>query len=120
MRTLTPRLLAALLAAAAAAPATTHARPFRAMVTRTAGTTGPANLELGLRYQGFLAGRGLNALPYHQLSLGVRFGLLEGLEINAYGDYMILGLPGSPQFESYLGDVPVGIQWTFLDLKFLA
>jgi hypothetical protein len=117
MRTLTPRLLAALIAAA---PLAAQARPFRAMVTRTAGTTNPANLELGLRYQGFLAGSGLVALPYHQLSLGVRAGLLPGLEINAYGDFMLLGLPGSGVFQGYLGDVPVGLQWTFLDTKTFA
>jgi len=116
MRPLTA-VLAALLAAA---PLASHARPFRAMVTRTAETTNPANLELGLRYQGFLAGQGLQALPYHQLSLGVRFGLLEGLEVNAYGDFMLLGLPGSAQFDTYLGDVPVGLQWTFLDTKVVA
>src|SRR4051812_37710349 len=98
MRIPTPRLLAALLAIASA---TAQARPFRAMVTRTASTTTPANLELGLRYQGFLAGFGLEALPYHQLSLGVRAGLLPGLEVAAYGDFMLIGLPGSAQFESY-------------------
>jgi hypothetical protein len=119
MRTITPHLLLAWVLLAAV-PAASHARPFRAMVTRTAGTTNPANLELGLRYQGFLAGSGLEALPYHQLSLGVRFGLLEGLELNAYGDFMLLGLPGTAQFDAYLGDVPVGLQWTFVDLKFLA
>lgn len=116
MRSLT-LLLAVLIAAV---PVAAGARPFRAMVTRTAGTTNPASIELGLRYQGFLAGSGLEALPYHQLSLGVRAGLLPGLEINAYGDFMLLGWPGSALFEGYLGDVPVGIQWTFLDTKVFA
>ncbi|HVE82837.1 MAG TPA: hypothetical protein VND93_08305 [Myxococcales bacterium] len=113
-----PHLLAALVLACA--PSLSQARPFRAMVTRTAETTSPAAIELGLRYQGFLSGFGLLALPYHQLSLGVRAGLLDGLEINAYGDLMLLGFPGAPGFDAYLGDVPVGLQWTFLDRKVFA
>jgi hypothetical protein len=95
------------------------ARPFRAMVTRTAETTDPGKLELGLRYQGFFAGRDLNALPYHQLSPGVRLGIIDGLELNFYLDLMMLGTPGSSGFTAYLGDVPIGLQFTFIDTRSL-
>ncbi len=91
------------------------ARPFRAMVTRTAVTTGPQNLELGLRYQGFFAGD-LNSVGYSQLSPGVRFGIVDRLELNLYLDLMLIHQP-SPGFNVYVGDVPVGLQFTFVDTR---
>jgi hypothetical protein len=110
--------LAAILALPLAViPLAAEARPFRAMVTRTADTT--ENLELGLRYQGFLAGNSLNALDYHQVSPGVRLGLLEDLELNVYFDLMVVGTGGGT-FEAYLGDIPVGLQLTFLESRLFA
>lgn len=97
-----------------------EARPFRAMVTRTASTTGPQNLELGLRYQGFYVGDDLNALGYTQLSPGVRFGILERLELNLYFDFMVLQARGSPAFNTYIGDVPVGLQFTLVSTPLFA
>lgn len=93
---------------------TAEARPFRAMVTRTAETTDPANLELGLRYQGFYAGQSLGALGYHQLSPGIRVGLLDDVELNLYLDLMLVSSGGS-SLDSYLGDIPLGLQVTFLE-----
>lgn len=116
MRTLATAVAAVLVAASGAA----DARPFRAMVTRTALTTDPLNLELGLRYQIFLAGRGLGALPYQQLSPGVRLGLIDGLELQVYADFMVLGLPGVGPLEAYLGDIPLGLQFTFFESSLLA
>ncbi len=99
------------------APLASQARPFRAMVTRTAETTNPWNFELGLRYQGFYAGRGLGALPYDQLSPGLRFGLLKGVELDVGVDFLLLDLPGSPAFRAFVGDVPIGLQVTFVDTR---
>jgi hypothetical protein len=111
---------AILFVALLAVPLAADARPFRAMVTRTAETTNPSSLELGLRYQGFFAGRGLSALPYHQLSPGIRFGVLEGLELDLYLDIMLLNFPGDPTFRGYIGDLPLGLQLTFIDTELLA
>jgi len=101
-----------------AAPLAAPARPFRAMVTRTAETTGRTSLELGLRWQGFFAGRGLFALPYDELSPGLRFGIGKGLELDVGVDFLLLDLPGTPGFRAYLGEVPLGLQWTFLESRF--
>lgn len=95
------------------------ARPFRAMVTRTAVTTGPQNLELGLRYQGYYGGDDLNSVGHTQLSPGVRFGIVEKLELDIYFDLMLLHQRSSP-LSVYAGDVPVGLQFTFLDTQFFA
>jgi hypothetical protein len=101
-------------------PLSSQARPFRAMVTRTAETTNPWNFELGLRYQGFFAGRGLGALPYDQLSPGLRLGLLKGIELDAGVDFLLIDLPGTPNFRALLGDVPIGLQATFLETRHFA
>src|SRR4051794_9050197 len=39
-----------------------QARPYRAMVTRTTDTVKQGNLEIGLRYQGFVLGEGHSPL----------------------------------------------------------
>lgn len=97
-----------------------EAKPFRAMDTRTAITTGPQNLELGARYQGFFGGDDLNSLGYHQLTPSVRFGILEQLELNISFDVMLLTQRGSWGVNAYLGDLPVGLQFTFLDTPVIA
>ena len=91
-----------------------EAKPFRAMVTRTSFTTGPQNLELGLRYQGFYAGDGLNSLGYSQLTPGVRFGIVEHLELQIQLDLMLIH-QRVPGLGLYVGDLPIGLQWTFLN-----
>ncbi|MCI0671225.1 MAG: hypothetical protein L0Y64_12235 [Myxococcaceae bacterium] len=98
-----------------AAPAA-EARPYRVMVTRTAETTRAGNLELGLRYQGFFA---LDAasLPYQQLSPSLRFGVLDTVEVNLHLEVLALGLPNQPFFQVAFGDIPVGVQWTFLETR---
>ena len=96
-----------------------EARPFRAMVTRTAETTGPQHLELGLRYQGFFAGD-LNSVGYSQLSPGVRFGIVERLELNLSLDLMLIHQPAARQLSVYVGDVPIGLQFTFVDTQVFA
>jgi hypothetical protein len=101
-------------------PLVSEARPFRAMVTRTAETTSPQHLELGLRSQGFYAGRGLSALAYHQISPGVRFGIVDALELNFYLDVMVVSDKDFRGFDAYIGDIPIGLQYTFLETQALA
>lgn len=100
-----------------------EARPFRAMVTRTAETTPPLHFELGLRYQAFFAGRGSGLFSpedYHQLAPSLRLGLLPGLELNAGVEFLLVVPPGSTGLTAYLGDVPIGLQWTFLQSRIFA
>ncbi len=92
-----------------------EAKPFRAMVTRTTFTTSPQHLELGLRYQGFFGGDGLNSPGYSQLTPGVRFGIVERLELNLHLDLMLIHQRNAGQFAVYVGDLPVGLQFTFLN-----
>lgn len=115
MRTLKLPIL--LLAVSLSVLPRAEARPFRAMGTRTAITTGPQHLELGLRYQGFFGGDDLNSLGYHQLTPGVRFGILDRLEVNLAFDVMLLTQRGSSLLYPYIGDVPVALQFTFLDTQ---
>jgi hypothetical protein len=98
-----------------AAPAAL-AKPYRAMVTRTAETTRAGNLEAGLRYQAFFT-LGEGPLPYQQLSPSVRFGILDNLEVNLYLEALALGIPGQPGFQVAFGDIPLGLQWTFLETR---
>ncbi|MCP3138228.1 transporter [Pyxidicoccus xibeiensis] len=91
------------------------ARPYRAMVTRTAATTKSGNLELGLRYQGFFSLDFDESQPYQQISPSLRFGFLDNLEANIYLEVLALGLPGEDDFEFAFGDIPLGLQWTFID-----
>lgn len=94
-----------------------EAKPFRAMVTRTAFTTSPQHLELGLRYQGFFAGSGLNSVGYGQLTPGVRFGIVERLELNIHLDLMLIHQRPPGALGLYVGDVPIGLQFTLLDTQ---
>ncbi|QRK05768.1 hypothetical protein JQX13_37330 [Archangium violaceum] len=94
---------------------TAWAKPYRAMVTRTAATTRNGNLELGLRYQGFFALESDKALPYHQVSPSIRWGILDNLEANVYFEVLGLGNPGEDNFQLAFGDIPLGLQWTFLE-----
>lgn len=94
-----------------------EAKPFRAMVTRTTFTTSPQHLELGLRYQGFFGGDGLNSVGYSQLTPGVRFGIVERLELNLHLDLMLIHQRAPGSFGLYVGDVPIGLQFTFLDTR---
>ncbi|RKH21510.1 MULTISPECIES: hypothetical protein [Corallococcus] len=91
------------------------ARPYRAMVTRTASTTKSGNLELGLRYQGFFALDLDESQPYQQISPSLRFGIVDNLEANLYVELLALGLPGDDDFKLAFGDIPLGLQWTFLE-----
>ncbi|CAM3091113.1 hypothetical protein G4177_22720 [Corallococcus sp. ZKHCc1 1396] len=102
--------LAAVLCASSA-----WARPYRAMVTRTASTTKSGNLELGLRYQGFFALDLDESQPYQQVSPSLRFGIVDNLEANLYVELLALGLPGEDDFKIAFGDIPLGLQWTFLE-----
>lgn len=92
-----------------------QAKPYRAMVTRTAETTRAGNLELGLRYQGFFSLDFDKSQPYQQLSPSARFGILDNLEANIYLEVLALGLPGDEDFKLAFGDIPLGLQWTFLE-----
>lgn len=91
------------------------ARPYRAMVTRTASTTKSGNLELGLRYQGFFALDLDASQPYQQISPSLRFGIVDNVEANLYVELLALGLPGDDDFKVAFGDIPLGLQWTFLE-----
>jgi hypothetical protein len=97
------------------AAAGVEAKPYRAMVTRTAETTKSGNLELGLRYQGFFALDLDESQPYHQVSPSLRFGIVDNLEANLYLEVLALGLPGQDEFVVEFGDIPLGLQWTFLE-----
>ncbi|REG29400.1 outer membrane putative beta-barrel porin/alpha-amylase [Archangium gephyra] len=94
-----------------------EAKPYRAMVTRTAETTRSGNLELGLRYQGFFNLESERSLPYQQLSPSIRWGILDNLEANVYFELLGLGLPGDSDFQLAFGDIPLGLQWTFLETR---
>lgn len=91
------------------------AKPYRAMVTRTASVTRPGNLELGLRYQGFFSLDSEKALPYHQVSPSIRWGIVDNVEANVYFEVLGLGTPGESNFQIAFGDIPLGLQWTFLE-----
>ncbi|WP_257455561.1 hypothetical protein [Archangium lipolyticum] len=105
----------ALTAAVCLLSATTWAKPYRAMVTRTASTTRSGNMELGLRYQGFFALDSDKSLPYHQVSPSIRWGIVDNLEANVYFEVLGLGNPGENNFQLAFGDIPLGVQWTFLE-----
>ncbi|WP_224372122.1 transporter [Hyalangium versicolor] len=92
-----------------------QAKPYRAMVTRTAETTRSGNLELGLRYQGFFSLDFDKSQPYQQISPSARFGIVDSLEANIYLEVLALGLPGDEEFKLAFGDIPIGLQWTFLE-----
>ncbi|WP_224248208.1 hypothetical protein [Hyalangium gracile] len=110
-----PAFVVACLAASAV-----QAKPYRAMVTRTAETTRSGNLELGLRYQGFFSLDFEESQPYQQLSPSARFGILDNLEANIYLEVLALGLPGDEEFQVAFGDIPIGLQWTFLEERTFA
>jgi hypothetical protein len=109
------RLAWFVLVSACLAASRVEARPYRAMVTRTAETTKSGNLELGLRYQGFFALDLDESQPYHQVSPSLRFGIVDNLEANLYLEVLALGLPGQDEFVVAFGDIPLGLQWTFLE-----
>lgn len=109
------RLTLSLLVAVVLSAAGVEAKPYRAMVTRTAETTKSGNLELGLRYQGFFALDLDESQPYHQVSPSLRFGIVNNLEANLYLEVLALGLPGEDEFKVAFGDIPLGLQWTFLE-----
>ncbi|WNG14330.1 hypothetical protein [Cystobacter fuscus] len=100
--------------------ATAWAKPYRAMVTRTASTTRPGNLELGLRYQGFFSLEQGKSLPYHQVSPSIRWGIVDNVEANVYFEVLGIGTPGESNFQVAFGDIPLGLQWTFLEAGPLA
>ncbi len=124
---MTARSFPVLLSLVALTSLPAAARPYRSMVARTAETTRPGNLELGLRYQGFfmldaITGEGASAtsLPYHQLSPTVRFGIVDNVEANLQLELLGLGMPGRSDMIIAFGDIPLGVQWTFLETKSFA
>ncbi len=93
------------------------AKPYRAMITRTAESTKGGNLEVGLRYQGFLLGTGptstLNSSPWSQLAAHARLGITDHLELDTQLEALIRYVPRASTADVYFGDIPVGLQWTF-------
>jgi hypothetical protein len=114
------RSLLALTSALCLLSSTAGAKPYRAMVTRTAAVTQPGNLEVGLRYQGFFSVDSDRALPYHQVSPSIRWGIVDNVEANVYFEVLGLGTPGERDFHVAFGDIPLGLQWTFLEAGPLA
>ncbi|WP_164016821.1 hypothetical protein [Pyxidicoccus trucidator] len=114
------RLATLVLVATCLVASSARARPYRAMVTRTAETTKSGNLELGLRYQGFFSLDFEESQPYQQISPSLRFGILDNLEVNLFLEVLALGLPGEDEFELAFGDIPIGMQWTFLETSKVA
>ncbi|MBS1149523.1 MAG: hypothetical protein H6Q89_1221 [Myxococcaceae bacterium] len=94
-----------------------EARPYRGMITRTAETTRKNHVEVGLRYQGFWFGAGRLGVPrastWHQAAAHVRWGIIEGLELETQVEALIDFDPRSPPARAYFGDIPIGLQWTF-------
>src|SRR5688500_3722828 len=85
----------------------THARPYRAMVTRTTETTGAGNIEIGLRYQGFLFGTGrrnaYSAVPFHQLAGHARVAITDSLELDTQVE-VLLRRASADRIDASLGD----------------
>jgi len=97
-----------------------QARPYRAMVTRTAETGRGSTLEVGARYQGFLWGFGRPAgavlsVPYHQIAGHARWTIVDNLELETQLELLVQKLPLSPDIRVFLGDIPIGLQWTFYE-----
>ena len=99
-------------------PTAALARPYRAMVTRTAETTPGGNVEVGLRYQGFVFGGGrfgvLFPSSYHQLAAHARWGIIDHLELDVSIEALVNFSPLGPA-DIFFGDIPIGLQWTFID-----
>jgi hypothetical protein len=96
-----------------------EAKPYRAIVVRTAETVPGAHIELGARYQGFLFGVGrfgVSASHWHQVAAHARWGIVDGLELELSAEVLIDWSPAVGRFANvYFGDIPLGLQWTFLD-----
>lgn len=108
----------AVLAALCCAPLA-HAKPYRAIITRTAETVPGAHVEVGARYQGFLFGvgrSGVDASYWHQLALHGRWGIVDHLELEVQLEALIgFAFRSGERGSAYFGDIPVGLQWTFVD-----
>lgn len=100
-------------------PGLVEARPYRAMVTRTAETTRKNHVEVGLRYQGFWFGSGRFGVPrastYHQVAAHARWGIIDSLELETQVEALIDFAPDSPPTQLYFGDIPIGLQWIFFE-----
>lgn len=100
-------------------PLLANARPYRAMITRTAETTQKNHVEVGARYQGFWFGSGRLGVPrastWHQVAAHARWGIIDGLELETQLEALIDFAPQSPPAQAYFGDIPIGLQWTFLE-----
>jgi hypothetical protein len=96
-----------------------EAKPYRAIVVRTAETVPGAHVELGARYQGFLFGVGrfgVAASHWHQIAAHARWGIIDHLELELSAEALIDYSPAVGRFANvYFGDIPLGLQWTFLD-----
>jgi hypothetical protein len=93
--------------------AAAEARPYRVIVTRTPRTTGEGNFEIGARYQGLFLGEGLGFDPgeFHQLAATLRWGIIDGLELDAEGSVILFQDPADPNvFIATAGDVRVAMQ----------
>ena len=95
-------------------PLLAEARPYRAMITRTAETTPANHVEVGLRYQGFWFGGGRREVPrastWHQVAAHLRWGIIDGLELEAQLEALVDFSPESPEAHAYFGDIPIGLQ----------
>ena len=95
-----------------------EARPYRAMVTRTASTTPEGNVELGLRYQSLWLDVPPWAdspnIPFHQLALHTRYGVFDALELELQLE-LLLSRISHDTVAAYLGDIPLAMQLTFVD-----
>jgi hypothetical protein len=99
-------------------PLSAQAEPYRAFVTRTTETTGPGNIELGMRYDSFLLGTGsptVDPSAFHRLGASLRWGILEHLELEVQPAAFAEFRSGDSSPHGYFADLPVALQWTFLD-----
>lgn len=90
-----------------------EARPYRVMTARTARTTDPGDIELGLRYQGLLLGEGRGFDPgnFHQLAMTFRVGLLEFLMLDVEASGILSAeAPNDEDLQLAPGDLKLSLQ----------
>src|SRR5687767_13049402 len=117
------RWLAVAVAVSLLSAEVASAKPYRAMVTRTAVRTKPGRLELGARLQSFFSGFGrrsgnvirYQSQPYTQFAGTARWWLLNRVEANVQLEALVNRSPFEPGAEVYFGDIPLGVQVSLYD-----
>src|SRR5262245_50486478 len=114
MKKTTPTVLIVLAALGGVA----QARPFRLINARTPRTSAGGDLEIGLRYQGMLAGDGDGFDPrdFHQLAATLRWGIIDTLELEFEASAIIFHDDRNPgPVEVDPGDLKLDLQARIVD-----